>query len=104
AWKGRRDRLTGGARLREVGGAGIVDESEESVDQRSIPLLAGTLRKGADRLLARAASPVRTVARHRHEGVGDGDDAGEQRNLIAAETVGIAGTINPLVVMTDGRK
>src|SRR5438067_6475046 len=104
AWKGRRERLTGRARLRDGVCARFLNQGQESLNQTCIPLLAGTLRQDVDRLLPRAAAPVRAVARHGHERVGDGDDPGEQRNLVAAETVGIACAVNPLVVVADRRK
>src|SRR6266576_129103 len=102
--EGRGDRLKGRASLEDGVGAGLADQAKELVDENGIPLLAGSLLQDADRLLAGAAAPVGAVARHGYERVGDGDDAGEQRNLVAAQTVGIACAVNPLVVVADGRK
>ena len=85
-------------------GARFRDEAQELLDQDGIPLLAGTLRQDVDGLIPGAAAPVWAVARHGHERVSDGDDAGEQRNAVAAETVGIARPVDPLVVMANGRQ
>src|SRR5437667_7339076 len=103
-WKGRRDRLAGRASLGDGVGAGLADQAKELVAENGIPLLAGPLLQDADRLLSGATAPVRTVAGHRYECVGDGNDAGEKWNLIAAKTIRIARAVNPLVVVADGRK
>src|SRR5512139_843172 len=54
-----------------------------------------------DRDVVRQLAPVRPVRRHRNVGVGDGEDTGANRDVVAPETVRIALAIEALVVVTD---
>jgi len=47
--------------------------------------------------------PVRTLGRERIEDVHDAQHLREQRNLVALESIGIAGTVEAFVVMADDR-
>src|SRR5438105_3097353 len=60
--------------------------------------LLGELLRGD---LPRKGASVGPVARHRVEGVGDGEDPRPGRSLLARETVRIAGSFPALVVRAD---
>ena len=67
-------------------------------------MLSRPLPQDADRFRARQPAPIGTIAGHRHKGIRDGDDPGKQWNIVTAEAVGVAGAVNALVMVTDGRK
>ena len=70
---------------------------------RGIELRAGPGPEDLNRLLVPRGGSVGPQRGHRVEGVGDGDDAGAERNLLAPEASRIAGAVEALVVVTDDR-
>ena len=104
---GRRDqrhraRLDRPSRVRNaVDPAGL----DERVDDLGIELDPGELAELAERLLVgQRLHAVRARGRHRLERVGDVEDAGQLRDLLAQEPVGIARAVVPLVVVANDRQ
>ena len=96
--------LAGGLRLGEGRCVGLVDQPQKAFDKRGVPLLAFALPEGADHFLARPPSAVGAIVAHRHEGIGNGNDSGEQRNVLAIQPVRIAGPVDPFVMVSDRRQ
>src|SRR5205085_2187657 len=74
---------------------------DEGIDDRRIEL-ATALREdlGPSNLPAHRTS-VRTIARHRVERIGDGEDACPEGNLVAGQAVRIAASVPALVMRPD---
>ena len=60
-------------------------------------------RSSASAALRRQRLAVRAVARHRVEGVDDGDDARAERDLVERQAVGVAAAVGALVRRADDR-
>jgi hypothetical protein len=78
--------------------------AHEQVDDLGIPLVPGALDEKRASLVDRQARTVRAVVDKRVERVADGDDAGKSRDLSSVKPVGIAATIEVLVVVADDRQ
>src|SRR5262249_57118925 len=76
----------------------------ERVDDSGIELLSGLRHDFVDGVRPRLLAAVRAVARDRVERVGDGEHARAERNLVAAERVGIPAAVPALVVRTHHRQ
>src|SRR5208337_5090612 len=107
-WKGNE---RGGLRYR---GSGIAGEergsfddgvgkethgADKGFDEARIELRAGATFEFGESFLGGAAFLVAAVAGDSVVGVGDGDDAGTNGDVLAGEGVGIAGTIEEFVVV-----
>ena len=57
-----------------------------------------------ERLFAARAGPVRPAADDGVVGIGERDDAGTQRDGLAAQAIGVAGAVPALVVVADDRR
>src|SRR5207237_2217253 len=81
------------------------DLTQESTYQHPVKLRAAerfNLRQSVGNGTPRG---IGTINRHVHERLADGDDARAQRNIFSPQAVGIASTIDALVMMahkTDG--
>ena len=82
--------------LREGGG--------EAAHGLEVELRAGEPPQHGQRFGRRPAGAVGARRGHRVEGVGDVDDAGEQRDLVAPQAVRIAAPVRLLVVQLDDRQ
>src|SRR5579862_4988156 len=80
------------------------DDVKEHVDQVRVPLGAGAALEAALRFLGRKRRPVRPRREHGVVSVGDGENAGEERNLLALEAVRIAFSVPSLLVVPDQRQ
>ena len=80
----------------------VVAGGEEGVDDLGVPLLAGAGLEDFIDLFDGHALAVGAVAGHRVEGVGHGDDAGDERDLVAGELERIAAAVPLFVVMQHG--
>src|SRR6185312_387650 len=73
----------------------------ERVDDPPVVMAAGVQSKLAERLSRRPAPRVDAIRRHRAVGVADRDDPSLDRDRITGEPVGIAGSVDALVVVAD---
>src|SRR4051812_30698441 len=73
----------------------------ECLDDLRIELLAGLREDLLLRGRPAERASVRTVARHRVECVGDGEDARGERNLLAREAIRVAAPVPTLVMRAD---
>ena len=87
--------IRGGRRERE--------ELAEQAHERRIELRAGVPSQLADGRLVADRPLVRPIAGHGVVGVGDGDDARTERDLVAAQPERIAVAREPLMVVEDER-
>ena len=88
-------------RRRDGGKAAVV--ADEASDRSGVELRPGLAREHVERALVAGRAAVGAVGGDRVEGVGDGDDAGAERDLLAGEPVRIALPVEPLVVVADHR-
>src|SRR5437879_367495 len=96
--------LTGGVRLGERRRIDLVDQPQKAFDKRSVPLLALALPERADHFFARPPSAVGAIVTHRHEGIGNGNNPGEQGDVLAIQPVRIAGPVDSFVMVADRRQ
>src|SRR6266542_6464448 len=75
----------------------------EERHEGAIELVARLAPELGDRLRHRCRSPVRTVVGHRVERIDEPHDSGAERDLLAAQAVGIAPTVPTLVMVADDR-
>ena len=88
-----------------VGDALDVVRLDERVDHDRVELDAGELAQLAERLLGgQRRHPVGPGGGHRLERVGDVEDPGELRDLVADQPVRVARAVVPLVVVADDRQ
>jgi hypothetical protein len=83
-----------------------LEQAQERLGHLRIELRARVLVDlGHDRL-ERERLAVGAIARHRLDRVGDEDDPARQRDLVAAQPVGVAavGAVEPLVVVAHARR
>src|SRR6266540_3481958 len=73
----------------------------EERQEGAIELVARLAPELGDRLRHRRGSPVWTVVGHRVERIDKPHDSGAERDLLAAQAVGIAPTVPTLVMMAD---
>src|SRR6202165_5799976 len=89
-------------------GCPLVRDSRQFLDERlddlRIPLPPGAPGQRAQSVGNRHAATVRTVAYQRVEGVADRDDACEAGGLRAGKPVGIARSVEALMVAADDRQ
>ena len=81
--------------------SGVV--AAECADDVRVELAPGLRAQDVYRLAVRARSAVRPRGGDRVECVGDGDDASAERDLLAAQSVGVAAAVEALVVVADYR-
>src|SRR5947209_665323 len=89
------------------GGAEPVDcghLAHEQLDDLGIPLPSGSVVEHGQGFLDRQAWPVWTVVDQGVERVADGHDPGQTRDLPSAKAVGVAASVEPLMVMADDRE
>jgi len=72
---------------------------EEGPDNFRVKLLAGARGQLAARRRGAEGGLVGTVGRHDLEGVGNCDDAGGERDLVAGKTEGIAGAVSLIMLV-----
>src|SRR5271170_6403249 len=82
-------------------GPGLFRQREEDLDDLGVELLEGAANYLFGSGGERGCSAVRTVGGHGVERVGDGEDAGAERNLFTAKTARVAGAIEALLVGVD---
>jgi hypothetical protein len=75
---------------------------DECLDYARVELPAGFRLQCLDRAAWTKARPIGSRRRHGVEGVGDGDDAGEQRDVFTAQSVRITGSAPRFMVMEYG--
>ena len=73
----------------------------ERVDYARVELRAAAAVELLQGLRGGTPATVRAVGEHRLEGVGDGDDPGLERDLLAPQPEGVAVTVEPFVVSQD---
>ena len=73
----------------------------EGLHDVRVELGAGLGAQDADRLAVGTGRTVGTRRGDRVERVRDGDDAGAQRDLLAPQSIRVAGAVEPLVVVAD---
>ena len=76
----------------------------EGLDRHRIELRARLLGEDVDRLLVGVGRSIGPRRADRIEGVGHRDDARAERDLIAREALGIAGSVEPLVMVEHHRR
>lgn len=67
----------------------------QGVDDLRIELLARVLDNLSDRLFDRLRRPIRTIVRHCIERVGNGDDRGRLRDIVASQAIEVRAYPNP---------
>lgn len=82
----------------------VASAVEEGFDDPRIPLRSRSFVKNPVDLKRRKPRTVRPAARHGVEGVGDREHARGQGDVVAGETVGIARSVERLVMMRDAGK
>ena len=82
------------------GDLGLLD-FDECLDEVRIELSAGDGPQFHECLFAGASRPVGPVGDERVVGVDDGHQAGDQRQRVAIDPVGVPGAVHPLVVVAD---
>jgi len=70
--------------------AGFGEGVDERIDDARVELAAAVSAQLRHRLFMAHANPVGPVRRHGIIGVGHGDQAGEQRDRLASQPVGVA--------------
>ena len=75
-----------------------VDELDERVGELGVELGARAALDLADRDLVAERAAVRAVRGHRVVGVGDRDDAADQRDVLTRQAARVAAAVEPLVV------
>src|SRR4051794_11670208 len=80
-----------------------LERLEEDLDHARVELSPRAARELRTRLLDRQRGAVDAVDRHRLVGVGDGEDARLERDLVADEPVRVAAAVGTLVVRDDPR-
>ncbi len=78
--------------------------TREGGDYAGIELAAGLGDDLFDRPSPRNRAPIRSIARHRIERVGDGEDPGAERNLSFRKAIRVTGAVPAFVVRTDDPK
>src|SRR5215510_8379044 len=78
-------------------------KTEEYVHDARIEVRARRPLDLAPRRLQRDGPRIGAVERHGVEGIGDGEDAGAQRDLLALEAERVAGAVPALVVVVHDR-
>src|SRR5437588_54389 len=78
----------------------VGDAAQEDVYQIGIPLLPPALVQHGCRLIEGESATVGTVTGHRVKAIRDGDNTRTKRDLGPFQSIGIAGAIPALVVMT----
>ena len=91
--------IEGGGRLFEGGLA--AEPSDEKIHQLTVPLPARAALEGGDGPGGGEGGAVGSQGGHGVVGVGDGDDARTQGDLVAGESVGVAVAVHALVVVAD---
>src|SRR5262249_3423330 len=74
---------------------------DEGVDDGWVELALALTQDLASRRRPTHGPPVRPVARHRVEGVGDGEEPGAERDRVGAQAVRIAASVPALVMRAD---
>ncbi len=77
---------------------------EERRDGVRVEAPAGLPREHGEPFLLVARQPVGPLRGDRVEGVGDGDDASAQGDLLAAQAIRVAAAVNALVVVANDRR
>src|SRR5262249_61382586 len=80
-----------------------LDELLEGADAARAELAPRLLLEHAQGVLVVACGPVDPVGQHRVEGVGDGDDAGAERDVLAGQLVRVAPAVAALLVLAAPR-
>ena len=95
----------GSGRPARVGDAVGTARPDEGIDDDRVELDAGELAQLGERLLGRQRRhAVGAGGRHRLERVGDVEDPGELRDLVADQPIRVARAVVPLVVVADDRQ
>src|SRR6266508_306756 len=82
----------------------LVDDADECVHERAVaPALRRFLGQDLEGFATRPRDAIRALGRERVKHIDNGDNLREQRHGQAAEPVGIARTIQPLVMVPDDR-
>ena len=98
----REDAAHGGEREHPHGRGSVTRVvGEERPHRPGVELPAGLLSQDRDRLLVARGASVWPGRRDRVERVGDRDDARSNGDLVTRKAVGIAGAVEPLVVVPD---
>src|SRR5688572_23662318 len=78
-----------------------VDGIDQGLHHPRVELVARAPEKLSEGLLDAAGSPVGASRGHGVEGVGNGDDPGELRDVLACQSHRVAATVQALVVVPD---
>src|ERR1051325_5927135 len=100
----RRSWNDSGPRHRRRRDAGTGDDVEKAIEQLRIEDRADFTLHDRKRLASGKSLPIRPVTREGVEDVGNAEDAGGQRDRLAAELIRIAAPVPSLVVTTNHRQ
>src|ERR1700730_11327166 len=95
--------LGGAGRLRRSQMSDVWHLGDEEVDELRIPLCAGAGPQGRNGLVPGHAGPIWPVVDQVIEGVADGDDPRQERDLITPKAIGVTATIEAFVMVPDDR-
>src|SRR5438876_7867191 len=80
----------------------VSKQPNKRLHQPRVKLLPRSRAQVIQHFRGRGGLSIRPGCGQRIVAVGDGDDAGQDGNGVAAETVGVAGAVDALVVAADG--